>query len=348
MIILEGTDRPESAGQVGDKILAALARPFLLMNRKLYITGSIGIVVYPLDGDSIEGLLRDADLAMYSAKDAGKNNYQFFTAELRARTSERLHMLDSLRAALQTDNELWLAYQPRVSLDGGRIVGVEALARWNHPELGLVPPGRFIPIAEDTDLILPFGRWVLREACHQAREWQDAGLESLGVSINVAARQFRHGDLVETVESAIRESGVDPTRIELELTEGTLIEDTEIARRTLERLKTMGVQISIDDFGTGYSSLAYLREFPIDYLKIDRSFVSDLGGGPDEAAIATAVISLGHSLGLAVVAEGVETTEQLAVLTDLGCDFAQGYLFGRPVPAPEIEPFVRAGVPLAV
>jgi len=348
MIILEGASRPEDAGQVAEKILSSLARPFLLLDRKLFVTGSIGIVVYPLDGESIDGLLRDADLAMYSAKEAGKNTYQFVTAELRAKTNDRLEMLDALREALTRDDQLWLAYQPKLALRDGRVVGVEALLRWKHPQLGEIMPGAFIPIAEETDLILGLGDWVIREACHQAREWQDLGTGRFTVSVNVAARQFRHGDLVETVARALRQSGVDPKLIELELTEGTLIEDTEMTRRTLERLKEMGVSISIDDFGTGYSSLSYLKQFPIDYLKIDRSFVNDLRVDQDAMAIPTAIIRLAHSLQLEVVAEGVETEEQQAILADLGCDLVQGYLFGRPVPPNELEETLRWGQPLRV
>ena len=348
MIILEGGTRPEDAGQVAEKILSELKKPFLLLDRKLFVTGSIGIVVYPLDGESIDGLLRDADLAMYSAKDAGKNTYQFVTAELRAKTSARIRLLDSLRVALSRDDELWLAYQPKLALQTGRVTGVEALLRWNHPEMGEVMPGDFIPIAEETDLMLPLGEWVITEACHQAREWMDSSLPSIAVSINVAARQFRHGDLVETVGHALRNSGVDPRLIELELTEGTLIEDTEMARRTLERLKEMGVRISIDDFGTGYSSLSYLKQFPIDYLKIDRSFITDLHREPDSMAIPTAVIRLAHSLSLKVIAEGVETQEQHDILSELNCDIAQGYLFGRPVPPLEIEDLVRKVIPVKV
>ena len=340
-VMLEGQHRPEFAGIVAQKLLDALAVPYRIGGREIFMTASIGIVVYPLDGDVVDDLVRDADTAMYAAKQAGRNNFQFFTPELRAQTTERLRLIDSLRKALATGDQLHLAYQPKFGLPDERLVGVEALLRWQHPEYGLVPPSRFIPLAEETDLIIPLGRWVIEQACEQAARWRDGGVLDLPVAINVSSRQFHYGDLVQTVEAALLRFGLDPALVELELTEGTLIEDVELARRTLERLRGIGVRVSVDDFGTGYSSLSYLMQFPIDALKIDRSFVDGITDGPDGAAISTAIIRMGHSLGMEVIAEGVETAGQLEMLRGLDCDVAQGFLLGRPGTPAQIESLVQ-------
>jgi diguanylate cyclase (GGDEF)-like protein len=344
-VVLEGQHRPEFAGIVAQNILNALAAPYRIGGREIFMTASIGIVVYPLDGDMVDDLVRDADTAMYAAKEAGRNNFQFFTPELRAQTTERLRLIDSLRSALATGDQLHLVYQPKFGVGDGRLVGVEALLRWQHPEYGLVPPARFIPLAEETDLIIPLGRWVIQQACEQAARWRDDGLFSLPVAINVSSRQFHYGDLIQTVEAALLRFGLDPGLVELELTEGTLIEDVELARRTLERLREVGVRVSVDDFGTGYSSLSYLMQFPIDALKIDRSFVDGITDSPDGAAISTAIIRMGHSLRMEVIAEGVETSDQLEVLRELDCDVAQGFLLGRPVLPAHIEALVRSKQP---
>jgi diguanylate cyclase (GGDEF)-like protein len=336
-VMLEGQHRPEFAGIVAQKLLDALAVPYRIGGREIFMTASIGIVVYPLDGDVVDDLVRDADTAMYAAKQAGRNNFQFFTPELRAQTTERLRLIDSLRRALATGDQLRLAYQPKFGLADGALVGVEALLRWQHPEYGQVPPSRFIPLAEETDLIIPLGRWVIEQACEQAARWRDGGLFRLPVAINVSSRQFHYGDLIQTVEATLLRLGLDPGLVELELTEGTLIEDVELARRTLERLREVGVRVSVDDFGTGYSSLSYLMQFPIDALKIDRSFVDGITDGPDGAAISTAIIRMGHSLSMEVIAEGVETADQLEVLRGLDCDVAQGFLLGRPGTPEQIE-----------
>ena len=344
-VVLEGQHRPEFAGTVAEKILDAIAAPFRIGGREIFMTASIGIVVYPLDGEVVDDLVRDADIAMYAAKEAGRNNFQFFTPELRARTTERLSLIGSLREALRGGDQLRLVYQPKFAVTAGKMVGVEALLRWQHPELGLVSPTRFIPLAEETDLIIPLGRWVIEQACEQAGRWRDGGLTGLPVSINVSSRQFHYGDLVQTVEAALIRSGLEPGLVELELTEGTLIEDVELARRTLERLRELGVRISVDDFGTGYSSLSYLQQFPIDALKIDRSFIEGITDQPDGAAISTAIIHMGHSLRMEVVAEGVETTEQLEILRMLDCDIVQGFLLGRPSPAEQITRLARSDQP---
>ena len=341
-VMLEGQHRPEFAGTVAQKILDVLGAPYRIGDREIFMTGSIGIVVYPLDGEVVDDLVRDADIAMYAAKEAGRNNFQFFTPELRARTTDRLHLIDSLRRALASGDQLRLVYQPKFDLAGGKLVGVEALLRWDHPELGLVPPSRFIPLAEETDLIIPLGIWVIEHACEQAARWRDDGLLDLPVSINVSSRQFHHGDLVPTVERTLLRFGLDPGLVEMELTEGTLIEEVELARRTLEHLREVGVRVSVDDFGTGYSSLSYLKQFPIDALKIDRSFIDGITDGPDGAAISTAIIRMGHSLRMEVIAEGVETRRQLDVLRELGCDVVQGHLLGRPGTPEQINGLVQA------
>jgi len=342
-VVLEGNHRVEDAGNVATKILHALAEPYTVGAHELYVTASIGIALYPVDGQSAHDLLRDADIAMYSAKAAGKNTYQYFTPELREQTTERLHLIDGLRRAIEARHELSLVYQPKVDIRNGQMIGVEALVRWHHPELGLVLPDRFVPVAEQTDLILPIGEWVIGEACRQMKSWISSGMD-FTVSVNVSSRQLRHGDLVVTVADALEESGLEPHYLEIELTEGTLVEDTELAARTLERLRTMGVQVSIDDFGTGYSSLSYLKRLPIDRLKIDRTFVRDITVNEDSAALSAAIVGLAKSLRLDVVAEGVETVEQLRVLEDLGCHIVQGFYFSRPMKPDKMRTFVDEGL----
>jgi len=339
-VVLEGNQRVEDAGHVATKILRALEVPYDVGGNQLRITASIGIALYPIDGEDADGLLRDADIAMYSAKSAGRNTYQYFTPELREQTSERLFLIDGLRAALDTGGELDLVYQPYVDMASGRVLGLEALARWNHPILGLVYPNRFVPVAEETDLIIPMGEWALHEACRQLKEWHIEGFEDLTVSVNVSSRQLRRGDLVESVASALRMADLGSEYLEIELTEGTLGDDTELARRTLERLRTLGVVVSIDDFGTGYSSLSYLQHFPIDKLKIDKSFVNEVGNDL-ASALPAAIIGLAASLSLDVIAEGVETVEQMRLLAELGCYKMQGFLFSRPLRPEDVAPFIR-------
>ncbi len=339
-VVLEGNERVEDAGHVATKILRALEVPYDVAGNQLHITASIGIALYPIDGEDADGLLRDADIAMYSAKSAGRNTYQYFTPELREQTSERLFLIDGLRSALDTGGELDLVYQPYIDMSTGRVLGFEALARWNHPILGLVYPNRFVPVAEETDLIIPMGDWALHEACRQLNQWHLEGFEDITVSVNVSSRQLRRGDLVGSVASALRLADLDPKFLEIELTEGTLGDDTELARRTLERLRSLGVRVSIDDFGTGYSSLSYLQHFPIDKLKIDKSFVNEVGN-EQASALPEAIIGLASSLSLDVIAEGVETVEQMELLAELGCYKMQGFLFSRPLQSSDVPPFIQ-------
>jgi diguanylate cyclase (GGDEF)-like protein/PAS domain S-box-containing protein len=329
-VILEDLHDRDEASTVAHKVLGALAKPLTLEKQEFAVTASAGLTVYPEDSRSIETLLKNADTAMYYAKDKGKNNLQSYTPQMTTLKRERVTLENQLRRALEGD-ELFLEYQPQVDLQSGIIVGVEALARWQHPELGIVPPGRFIPLAEKSGLIVPIGRWALMTACAQGVAWQKMA-PPLRIGVNVSARQFR-GDLFQTVAAALAASGLDAQWLELELTESLLMEDPETARATLLKLKGLGVNIAIDDFGSGYSSLSYLRHFPIDRLKIDQTFIRDLATSPDDAAIARAIIALGHNMNIRVVAEGVETAGQLEFLRDNGCDVMQGFYFSEPVSA---------------
>ncbi|MFZ5510485.1 MAG: EAL domain-containing protein, partial [Pseudomonadota bacterium] len=328
------------ASHVAAKLLALATEPYRIGGHLLTATLSIGISIYPGDADNFEALLQHADTAMFRAKQGGRNAYQFFRPEMNAAARERLTLENRLRRALAR-GEFTLHYQPQVHVGTGRLVGVEALLRWHDPEAGWIAPGRFIPVAEDSGLIVPIGEWVLGEACRQAKCWQEAGLPPLPVAVNISANQFRHGDIEELVARTLADSGLAPCWLELELTEGVLMEDSERTLSLLRALKAVGVLLSIDDFGTGYSSLGYLKRFPLDKLKIDQSFVRDITTDADDLAIASAVISLGHSLRLRVIAEGVETEEQLAILRSQGCDEAQGYYFARPMPPGTIEALLR-------
>ena len=329
-LILEDLHDRDEATAVAHKVLGALSKPLSLRKQEFAVTASAGLTVYPEDSRSFETLLKNADTAMYYAKDKGKNNLQSYTPQMTTLKREQVTLENQLRRAIE-NNELFLQYQPQVDLQSGSIVGVEALARWRHPELGLVSPGRFIPLAEKSGLIVPIGKWALATACAQGFAWQ-AIAAPLRIGVNVSARQFR-GDLFQTVAAVLASSKLDAQWLELELTESLLMEDPETARVTLLKLKGLGVTIAIDDFGSGYSSLSYLRHFPIDRLKIDQTFIRDLTTSADDAAIARAIIALGHNMNLRVVAEGVETAEQLAFLRDNGCDVMQGYLCSEPVSA---------------
>jgi diguanylate cyclase (GGDEF)-like protein len=341
-IVVEGHDDTAAAEAVADKTVAALAEPYHLDEKNLFVSASIGVSVFPVDGEDADSLLRDAALAMSAAKDSGRNGFQFYTSELRERTSDRLSLITDLRNALDEPGQLALWYQPQLQLATGRITGMEALIRWDHPEHGLIFPDRFIPVAEETGLIIPLDRWVIEEACRQLTTWQQHGMTGLGVSVNVSSRQFHNGNLLAVVQQALDTYSLKPQQLELEITEGTLIEDIELARINLQELRDLGVRVSIDDFGTGYSSLSYLKSLPIDVLKIDRSFITELPDDSDDAAISEAIVNLGHTLNLEVVAEGVENLAAMEFLHSLRCDIVQGYHIARPLPASEFADFVGA------
>ncbi|MEW6165547.1 MAG: EAL domain-containing protein [Pseudomonadota bacterium] len=340
-------EHQDEAMRLARPLLKALAEPFTLDKRQFFLTASIGIALFPKDGDHGEALLQNAGAAMARAKVAGGNTSQFYAAEMNARALERLDLENGLRHAID-NGELVLHYQPQLSLKNGALIGIEALVRWQHPERGLIAPGEFIPLAEESGLIVPLGEWVLRTACAQNKAWQAAGLPPVTVAVNLSARQIAAQDLVELAGSILRESGLDPKYLELELTESMVMADAEAFIHATEKLKGLHITLSIDDFGTGFSSLSYLKRFSIDRLKIDQSFVHDLTQDPNSAAIALAIISLAHSLGLLVIAEGVETEAQLNFLHARNCDEMQGYHFSRPVPAPEIATMLREGRRLAL
>jgi EAL domain-containing protein (putative c-di-GMP-specific phosphodiesterase class I) len=314
----------------------AIAGPLTVEGHEFVLGCSIGIAAYPGDGIDPETLIRNADLAMYRAKETGRNNFQFYTAAMNERLLERLRIEGDMRTALER-KEFVLHYQPQIDLCSGRTVGMEALIRWQHPTLGMVPPLRFIGLAEETGLIIPIGDWVLRTACAQAKAWQRAGFPDLCVAVNLSARQFAQNDLVESIASALQESGLAPRYLELELTESLVMSDVDGAIEILRALKDLGVHLSLDDFGTGHSSLSYLKRLPIDTLKIDQSFVRDITHAPDDEAIVASIISLAHNLKRRVIAEGVETKEQLSYLRRHGCTQIQGYYFSKPVSAESFE-----------
>ena len=325
---------------LAQKALGTMAQPFLLDSHEVFVTTSIGISLFPHDAITIDDLLKFADTAMYHAKEAGRNNYQFYRAEMNASAFERLVMENSLRRALDRE-EFMLFYQPKNELASGRIVGVEALLRWRHPDLGTVMPAQFVPVLEETGMVVAVGEWVLRTACRQMVAWREAGHAPLTVAINLSPRQFGQSNLGQVIDNVLQETGADPQWLELEITEGSLMGDAEASVALLRKLKEKGIRISVDDFGTGYSSLSYLKRFPIDTLKIDQSFVRDVTTNPDDAAIAGTIIAMGHSLNLQVIAEGVETCDQLTFLRTHGCDEVQGYLFSRAVPAEEMSTLLQ-------
>jgi len=326
----------EDAARIAQKILEAIRLPFHVDQRELFITTSIGVSTYPTDGSDLETLTRNADAALHRAKEHDRDNYQLYSPEMNARAVERLSLENRLRQALQSE-QLVLYYQPLIDLRSERILGAEALLRWLHPELGLLSPGDFIQLAEMLGLIVPIGQWVLNASCEQAREWHDMGYPDFRVSVNVSSRQFQHPDFVAGVTQALEESRISPGSLDLEITESSVMRDPEGSIARLQDLKKRNVRISLDDFGTGFASLNYLGLFPIDRIKLDGSFVHELPGNSNHCAIARAVIAMAHGLRLTIVAEGVETPEQLAFLRDEGCDEAQGYLFGRPLPAADFR-----------
>ncbi len=339
LIISQVKGRNETE-QVARNILEALQASIKIGGLELHTSASIGIAFYPGDGTTIESLYAHADAAMYCAKQRGGSSVECFTPTMSFASEERVRFEGDLHRALK-DQQFELHYQPKLNANTRRIHSVEALIRWRHPVRGLISPDKFIPLAEESGLIVPIGEWVLREACRQARAWQDQGLPSLRVAVNISAMQFRRLDLVDTVERALRDAGIDAHYLEIELTETAVMSDPEESVDILQRLSRMGIVVSVDDFGTGYSSMSYLRRFPIDKLKIDRSFITNVMTSADDAAIVQAIISLAHSLRLTVVAEGVETAEQMAFLQKHGCDQYQGFLFSKPVSATEFAEMLR-------
>jgi len=328
--------RGEDAAKIARRVLDCLNDPFKLEEHEVVVTGSIGISLFPHDGSDVETLLKNADSAMYHAKDAGRGTYQFYSKSMNAAAVQRLALENALRKALDRE-EFLLYFQPQVDVATGTIFGAEALIRWKHPDLGMVSPADFIPLAEETGLILPVGEWVLRSAAAQGKAWQDLGFGAMIVAVNLSGRQFRQQQLVRTVENVLKATGFDPRCLELEITESILVQSVEDTITTLKRIRAMGLRVSVDDFGTGYSSLTYLKRFPIDTLKIDQSFTRDIATNPGDAAITAAIIAMSRGLKMAVIAEGVETEVQRDCLVQRDCRLMQGYLFGKPVPADQFR-----------
>jgi diguanylate cyclase len=342
-ILLEGTDE-RGAGLAAERVFSALQAPFILQGKEVFVTASIGIAANTRGDEDAHAILRNADAAMYSAKSNGKGRYEFFATDMYTTVLRRLELHSELRRGVR-DREFTIQYQPIIELTSGRIAKVEALVRWEHPSRGLVPPMDFIPAAEETGLIIELGRHVLEQACRQVRQWQAQGQSgsALEVSVNVSARQLQDSVLARDVDIALKRSGIDPRTLTLEITESVLMEEIEASIELLRELKALGVKLAIDDFGTGYSSLSYLQRFPVDELKIDRSFVNGIGGGREDSALVRAIVKLGHTFGLQSVAEGVETEQQLAALVAMGCDRAQGYHFARPLWPSELGSFLDTG-----
>jgi diguanylate cyclase (GGDEF)-like protein/PAS domain S-box-containing protein len=344
VILLAEDKRAEDAALAAEKILAAMASPHALGDLELHVSTSIGVSVYPADGQDADTLIKNADTAMYHAKEKGRNNFQFFRNDMNIRAVERQLIESQLRRALD-QQEFVLHYQPKVDLTTGKITGVEALIRWQHPEWGTVLPERFIPVAEDCGLIVPIGRWVLREACLQAQRWGNAGIKPVSVAVNISSLEFRRKDFFDSVRATLDDIGLDPHCLQLEITESILMRDVDASNAILRQFKNLGVQLAVDDFGTGYSSLSYLKQFPIDVLKIDQSFVRDIDPDqPDNGIIVSAVIGMGTSLHQRVIAEGVENQRQLDFLRARHCDEAQGYLFSRPLAAAQFTALLAGGV----
>jgi EAL domain-containing protein (putative c-di-GMP-specific phosphodiesterase class I) len=331
IVLLPGVDAL-GAAYVAQKLLKTIAQPYQVEGYDLRLTASIGIALYPEDGVDLETLSKSADTAMYRAKQEGRQDYRFFTPEMQARSARNLQLMNALRQAIDQE-QLFVHYQPQVSLQDGRIIGAEALIRWQHPEWGMVSPGEFIPLAEYSGLILPIGEWVLRRAVQQAKIWLEQGGTPIIMAVNLSAVQFRHPDLPNLVSSILSEAGLPPEYLELELTESVTMNNPQAAITVMSNLHERGIRMSIDDFGTGYSSLSYLKKFKTYKLKIDQSFVRDICTDAEDKAIVSAIISLAKSLGLKTIAEGVERVEQLAFLREQGCDEVQGYLFSKPVSA---------------
>lgn len=339
-VIMPNLHDAKDAPLVAQRILDALAKPFDLDGTESFVSGSIGITIFPDDASDANNLLKNADAAMYRAKDLGKANYQFFTSDLNEQVAERLTIKNGLVKALERD-EFKVFYQPKVTLSTGQIDSVEALMRWDNPGLGMVSPARFIPVLEETGMVVEVGEWAIREACKQHRTWIEAGLPPIRIAVNLSARQLREISFVSVLQQVLHETGVGPEGIEIEITESMIMSDTDSAIASLTELHGLGIRVAMDDFGTGYSSLSYLRQFPIDTIKIDGSFVADIAASVDGAEIVRTIISMGQTLNKTIVAEGVETEEQLQLLRNFKCDQVQGYLFSRPVPGNELTEFIR-------
>jgi len=340
VVLIEAFQGPDDLAQVAEKILVEVAEPMTVYGREFQITASIGVSTCPVDGEDLQALLKNADIAMYRAKQQGKNTYQFYAEKMNPHSVERLELEAALRRALER-NELTLHYQPKIQARTGRVTGIECLLRWQHPTIGPVPPDQIVPLAEETGLIVPIGKWALRTACLQARKWAEQGLPLLRMAVNLSARQFMSPTLLDDVEGTIAETGMDPRWIEFEVTESVMMPDPEQAVKLLRKLKAIGVRVTIDDFGTGYSSLAYLKRLPIDCVKIDASFVRGVPVDASDVAITDTILAMSRSLGLKVVAEGVETRDQMSFLERRGCDEMQGYYFSKPLPAEQLTVYLR-------
>jgi diguanylate cyclase (GGDEF)-like protein len=347
VVLLEDLSDAVSVGNVAEKLIGALGCNFVIAGREVHITASIGISTYPGDAHDVRSMMKYADIAMYRAKEQGRNTFQFYSDHINVHSLERLTLESQLRGALERD-ELVLYYQPVLDTKRGDIIGMEALVRWRHREWGLLSPAKFIGIAEETGLIVPIGQWVLHTACTQQRSWIELGLPPIRIAVNLSPRQFVHRHLIDDITQALQSTKFDPSWLELEITETTVMHNAQRAVALLGELKQMGIRIAIDDFGTGYSSLAYLKRFPINTVKIDRSFVADVPQDPTNTAITQAIIAMTHSLGLKVTAEGVETAEQVSFLREQGCEEMQGYYFSRPLPVVEATALLKSAAEAGV
>jgi len=341
VVILEEAAETHDVERITRDLLSVLSEPLQLSGHECHTTASIGIAMYPSDGADVQTLTKNADMAMYLAKEDGKNGFRFFTKEIKTQSIERLTLESALRRALDRD-QFALHYQPKVDMTTGLITGVEALLRWTHPDLGVLPPAQFIPLAEETGLIVPIGRWVLREACAQNMAWQRRGLRPVSMAVNLSPRQFLDEDLLQDIDEALAASGMPPVLLQLEVTESMVMRNVSRAVKVLDAIQSRGIRLAIDDFGTGYSSMSLMKQFPIDTIKIDRSFVRDLPDDSEDKAITQAIISMGKALGMTIVAEGVETAEQETFLRDHACDEMQGFLFSKPVPSQQLAELLRS------
>ncbi len=340
VVLLGQVNRAEDAARVAERIAQSISLPYSIADQSVSVTTTIGISVYPADGENVDSLMKSADVAMYHAKESGRNGYQFYSRNIHEQALARFTLEAELKDAIENE-QLTLVYQPKVNLNDGSVSGLEALVRWERAEHGPVSPADFIPLAEETGLILPLGRWVLREATRQMQTWIEAGMSPLVMAVNCSSVQFTHSDMIADINDAIAYSGLDSHLLEIELTESLLLKDTEMGIHILRNMKELGIQVAIDDFGTGFSSLSYLKRLPVDKLKIDRAFVKDLGFDSGDVAIVSAIITLSHNLNLTVVAEGVETQQQYDILHGFDCNEAQGYLIGRPMPAEALEDWLQ-------